>query len=133
MTVFSEKPNPYAWDRRVRSWPLKTWKRHRRLEIWCEAGKCPVVRVFDVTDGRLVQCSSEANIKQMRESGHAVADSDWSKRRAFFITEELMERGDQLTLVCECQQTSERLASVRKINDLVGVKTRASITAVLTD
>lgn len=92
-----------------------------------------MVRVFDVTDGRLVQCSSEANIKDMRESGGVVADSDWSKRRAFFITDELIERGDQLTLVCECRQTLERLASVRKINELVGVKTRVSVTAVLSD
>ena len=90
-----------------------------------------MVRVFDVSDGRLVQCTSEANIKSMRESEFVVAQSDWSKRHAFFITDELMEKGNQLTLVCECQPTTERLASVRKINDLVGVKTRVSITAVL--
>jgi hypothetical protein len=120
-------------DKRIRKMRPKQWKRHRRLEVWCELGQCAVVRVFDVPNGRLVQCSSEANIKEMRERGLVGSEGDWSKRRAFFLTEELLELGEQLTLICECQQTTERLASVRKINDLVGRKPRVSITAVLSD
>lgn len=129
----NDEPDPYAEDRRIRKMRPEQWKRHRRLEVWCESGKCAVVRVFDVPNGRLIQCTSEANIKEMRERGSVGGDEDWSKRRAFFITEELLERGEQLTLVCECRQTTERLASVRKINALVGGKPRVSITAVLSD
>lgn len=123
------EPNPYAEDDRIRALPPAIQKRMLRLTVWCEAGRCAVIRAFEVPRGILIRCSSEANIAHMRARANVVADGDWSRRRAFFMEDRL--RDEKLTLICDCNHTQERVVAIGRLADLIGTKPNASIGALL--
>lgn len=127
----SIESDPYAELDRVKAMKPNIRKRITRTTVWCEVGACVVVRTYGRRSGLLVECSSEANIADMRSSRLVVADGDWSKRRAFFLTDEVMD--ERLTLVCDCANTTERTALIAKIKALDGVVRNASIRAILDD
>ena len=111
--------------RRLKSLKPSVRSRHLLTTVWCEYGKCPVSRIYKRRTGKLVICSSEANISDLRDS--VIASRDWSKREAFWLTPEL--RSERLSIVCDCLNTVARLVSVAKLADTT--KRNVSINEVL--
>ena len=114
------EPNPY--DALARVLRLKPQQRRNllRLEVWCERSKCTPIRIFALRDGLLVQCRSDADVRDMQEQQPHL--DDWSRRRAFFL-HGWLDTADpppsHLQVVCDCLQTAPRLVDVRKLADLI--------------
>jgi hypothetical protein len=138
LNPFLSGPNPRRVLERVLALKAPARRGLLRLEVWCEANACTPVRVFDVREGLLVQCRSDADVSSLAEANPHLGR--WSPRGAFFIDEWTRQvEGDQtgshhLQVVCDCVQTRPRLVDVQRVRDLVppvGERTRAvSIAAV---
>lgn len=112
------EPNPYKTLDRILKLRPPALRRVLRVVVRCEAGKCSPVRVFAVRDGLLVQCRSDADVRDMKDRYPHL--SDWSRRRAFFLEEWTTSAPDQpLQVVCDCQQTKPRSVDVVKLQSLV--------------
>ncbi len=111
--------NPYEALERVKKFPRRVRDNLMRLEVWCEWNKCTPIRVFELREGLLVQCRSDADISDMQEQFPHL--DRWSRRKAFFIEEWLsLGSGDEhLQVVCRCLQTKPRLVSVGKLHSEV--------------
>lgn len=111
-------PNPSKALARVLAMRPAVRARLLRLEVRC-AGRHTPVRVFRLREGLLVQCRSDADVRDM-QAEHPHLD-DWSRRRAFFL-EEWLSAGDpdsRLQVVCDCRQTVARLVDVGRLADLI--------------
>lgn len=127
------EPDPYAALERVLKLHKSEQRNLLRLTVWCENEKCSPIRVFEIREGLLVQCRSDANVRDMQEDYPNL--SDWSRRRAFFIQEwlDLGESSVGLQVVCDCKQTEPRLIDMRKVSRLIpqpGEKTRRNVPLV---
>lgn len=122
------RPNPYKALDRLLSKPQAYQRQRLRLAVWCEQGRCAPIRVFDVHDGRLVQCRSDADVSDI--PNHYPRDQKWSRRRAFFASEwiNLPDESQRLQVVCECAQTTTRWIDVRRLLDRVPARGTLNIT-----
>lgn len=116
-------PDPYAALEKVLALPRRAQRSILRLEVWCENSKCSPIRVYDRAEGLLVQCRSDADVRDLPHVG------DWSRRRAFFLQEwpTDLPQAQHLQVVCDCLQTEARLVDVRKLAAAMpapGTKTR---------
>jgi len=110
-------PNPYEVLGRLLGKPRKQQLNLLRLKVWCERNKCAPILVYEVREGILVQCRSDANVSHMQEDHPNLAP--WSKRRAFFVEEWMEHPGSHLSVVCDCNQTNPRLVDVARVVDLL--------------
>lgn len=123
-------PDPYAALARVLAMPERVQRKLLRLVVWCENNKCSPLRVFALREGLLVQCRSDANVRDLRDTYPRLRE--WSRRRAFFMDEWLSQPADvlpqsRLQVVCDCAQTTPRLVDVQRLLDAVpadGMQTR---------
>lgn len=114
-------PNPYKALARVLKMRPAVRARLLRLEVRCEGRHTPV-RVFRLREGLLVQCRSDADVRDMQAEHPNLAD--WSRRRAFFLQEWLSQPAavlptSHLQVVCDCRQTVPRLVDVGRMADLI--------------
>ena len=114
----TDEPNPYRALARVLKMRPHVRAELLRLEVRCEGRHTPV-RVYRLREGALVQCRSDADVRDL-QAEHPNLD-DWSRRRAFFL-EEWVSAGDpdaRLQVVCDCAQTRPRLVDVQRLADLM--------------
>lgn len=112
----SHAADPYAALRRVLALRPAEQRKLLRLVIRCETGKCTPLRVFGLRDGWLVQCRSDADVRDMQKTYPHL--SDWSRRRAFFLEWWMQEDNpseSRLQVVCDCDQTRPRLVDVQRV------------------
>lgn len=112
------QPDPYAALKRILSLRPAQRRPLLRLEVWCEESKCTPIRVFQLREGLLVQCRSDADVRDMQETYDHL--KDWSRRRAFFAEEWLAQPEETLAIshlqvVCDCLQTTARPVDMRKL------------------
>ena len=118
------EPDPYAALERVLKLHKSEQRNLLRLTVWCENEKCSPVRVFEIREGLLVQCRSDANTDVLRQKYKHL--DRWAKRPAFFLdtwfppTESGIEVVDSyLQVVCDCDQTQPRKIDVMKLKAAV--------------
>lgn len=118
----SRGPDPYQTLARILSWPRRAQRAALRLEVWCDASKCTPIRVYELREGLLVQCRSDADVREMKEKYPHLPD--WSPRRAFYLEDwhaqpDDVRPGAHLQVVCDCAQTRPRLVDVQRLTDLI--------------
>lgn len=114
--------NPYDALRRVLALRAPAQRSLLRLVVFCEASKHSPIRVFQLREGLLVQCRSDADVRDMKDSSPHLPD--WSRRRAFFLDEWLDQPAEtraesHLQVVCDCAQTTPRLVDVQRLADAI--------------
>ncbi len=113
-------PNPYGALSRVLALRGPERRKLLRLVVRCENRKHTPLRVFALRDGLLVQCRSDADVRDMQaEHPHL---PDWSKRQAFFLEDWLRlptEPTSHLMVVCDCAQTAPRPVDMQKVAELI--------------
>lgn len=113
--------NPYAALERVEGLHPAARKKLLRLTVWCEQSKHGVISVFQLREGVLVKCQSDAYVGDVES--HGPAGEKWARRRAFFIDEWLANAdaagASHLQIVCRCAQTRPRLVDVSRLIDAI--------------
>lgn len=115
-----EEPNPYNALNRLLDLKPRQRRSLLRLVVRCEQRKHTPLRVFALRDGMLVQCRSDADVRDLQaEHPHL---EDWSRRRAFFLDEWLHLANpstSHLLVVCDCAQTTPWPIDVQKVAHLI--------------
>lgn len=115
-------PNPYEALRRILALRPAQQRGLLRLEVWCDASRHTPLRVFKLREGILIQCRSDADVRDMKEQHPHL--SDWSRRRAFFLEEWLTldedpQNPSHLQVVCGCAQVTPRLVDVERLANAI--------------